>query len=409
MSIRAASSVQRAAIGLAVLLVGCAGDAPPPDIREGRVDTLPSGTIVVSNSMRGLWDSSAAWTVVEDLRIGSADGDDADAAFGSVRGLAVDSHDRIYVLDYQSQGIRVFDRDGHHVRTVGRKGDGPGEFRGAQALAVDPADRLWVLDRQAARYTVLDSAGGFAASYPREAYFLRTGEIWGVAPSGEVVDSWTVGSGSASEPQRTGVFRFDPATGGRDSLLLPPFDRPTYDVVVRRGTTTNEFLFPVPFTSDELLAFDSRGLLWRAMSGTYEVALLSLTGDTLLVLRREYRSIPVSGEDRDRALAQIAQATEGSGARLDPALVPPMRPALNGIVVDDQGYLWVAPLGERLGDGIALDVFAPDGQYLGKVLTTMRTWSTWPRPLVRGAHLYFVSTDSLDVPYVVRARIVGRD
>jgi hypothetical protein len=400
--------VQGAAIALAVLLVGCTGDPPPPAGWEGRVDTLASGTIIVSNPARGLWDSAGGWTVVEDLRIGSAEGDDA-TAFARVRALAVDAYDRIYVLDYQAQDVRVFDRDGRHVRTVGRRGDGPGEFQGAQALALDAEGRLWVLDRQSARYSLFDTAGSFEASYPRQAYFLRTGQIWGVTPSGGLLDSWSPGSTEPSAPEQTGLFRFHPATGARDSLLLPPFDRPTYEGVVRRGSTTNRFLFPVPFTSEELLALDARGFVWRALSGAYEVAQLSSTGDTVRLVRREYQPVPVSDEDRDRALDRIRDAMEGGDLRLDPSRVPAVRPALNGFLVDDRGYLWVAPVGEGHGEGFALDVFDPDGRYLGKVSTPMRSWRVSPRALVRGAHLYYLITDSLDVPYVVRARIIGRD
>jgi sugar lactone lactonase YvrE len=371
------------------------------------VDTLASGTIIVSNPARGLWDSARAWTVVEDLRLGSAEGDDA-SGFARVRALAVDAHDRIYVLDHQTQDVRVFGPDGRHVRTMGRRGDGPGEFQGAEALVLDAEDRLWVLDRQSARYSLFDTAGTFEASYPREAYFMRTGQIWGVDRSGELVDSWEPGDVDPSGPHQTGLFRFHPATGDRDSLFLPPFDRPSYEGMVRRGSTTNRFLFPVPFAPEELLSLDARGFVWRAMSGTYEVAQLSPTGDTVRLVRREYQPIPVTDEDRDRALDRIRAAMDGGELRLDPSRVPSVRPALNGMLVDDRGYLWVAAVGQAHAGGLGLDVFDPEGRYLGQVSTPMRSWWVSPRALVRGVHLYYLTTDSLDVPYVVRARIVGR-
>ena len=78
---------------LASLLVGCS--SPDGGARwSGRVDTLPSGTILVTNPATGIWDSASAWQVVEELRIGTAEGSGPDL-FGQVAGLEVDALGRI--------------------------------------------------------------------------------------------------------------------------------------------------------------------------------------------------------------------------------------------------------------------------------------------------------------------------
>jgi hypothetical protein len=45
--------------------------------------------------------------------------------------IAVDLLGNIYVLDFKSSDIKIFDPDGHFARTVGRPGAGPGELDGA--------------------------------------------------------------------------------------------------------------------------------------------------------------------------------------------------------------------------------------------------------------------------------------
>lgn len=75
------------------------------------MDTLPSGTIVVTNPSAGIRDSAGTWRVIEELRIGTADGTGPDL-FGQVTALEMDPAGRIYVLEGQAQELRVFDRDG---------------------------------------------------------------------------------------------------------------------------------------------------------------------------------------------------------------------------------------------------------------------------------------------------------
>ena len=111
----------------AVLGLSCTGSDARIEWR-GTIDTTAGGTIVVSNPAQGLWDSASAWRVVEELRIGTAEGSGPDL-FGNVGAIEVDGLGRLWVAETQAQELRVFDREGGHVRTVGRKGGGPGEFR----------------------------------------------------------------------------------------------------------------------------------------------------------------------------------------------------------------------------------------------------------------------------------------
>lgn len=68
--------------------------------------------------------------------------------------------DRLVVLDGQSQVLRVFQlADGAFLRSIGRKGNGPGEFQNAAYLQALPADSLFVADIKLGRYVIFDPAG----------------------------------------------------------------------------------------------------------------------------------------------------------------------------------------------------------------------------------------------------------
>ena len=59
--------------------------------------------------------------------------------------------------------IRVFDAEGQHVRTIDRRGQGPGEYQQLGQVAVGAGDTIWVLDRDR-RLTYLPLSGGESRS-----------------------------------------------------------------------------------------------------------------------------------------------------------------------------------------------------------------------------------------------------
>jgi DNA-binding beta-propeller fold protein YncE len=61
--------------------------------------------------------------------------------------------------------ISVFDKNGKFIRSIGKTGTGPGEFRTPHALEFDSRGRLIVADRHNHRIQILTKAGTFVAEY----------------------------------------------------------------------------------------------------------------------------------------------------------------------------------------------------------------------------------------------------
>ncbi len=99
------------------------------------------------------------------VRIGHPGDSDGDPAylFGMLAGAARLSDGRVVVADMQASQLRFFGPDGVHLRSVGRRGDGPGEFTAVMGLARLAGDSLFVLDRSA-RWSLFDGAGEFVQS-----------------------------------------------------------------------------------------------------------------------------------------------------------------------------------------------------------------------------------------------------
>ena len=62
--------------------------------------------------------------------------------------------------------ISVFDKNGKFLRTIGKTGTGPGEFRTPHAMVWDSQGRLIVADRHNHRIQMLTKEGKFIREYP---------------------------------------------------------------------------------------------------------------------------------------------------------------------------------------------------------------------------------------------------
>lgn len=128
---------------LAALLAACGADTGFSEAGpEVLVDTI-GDTTVVRTLAGSVWGAVA--TLVREVSIGELDGPE-EYLFGNVESVAVDDDRNTYVLDGQAQHVRVFDSAGVYVETLGRRGEGPGEFDLADAVAVLSDGRVAVRD-----------------------------------------------------------------------------------------------------------------------------------------------------------------------------------------------------------------------------------------------------------------------
>lgn len=94
--------------------------------------------------------------------------DDEDVLFGVITDIVADAKGNFYLLDSQLTEIQVYAPDGTYVRTIGREGEGPGEFRMAFNLLMLPSGNLGVLQTAPAKLVglTLDGDPADALSLP---------------------------------------------------------------------------------------------------------------------------------------------------------------------------------------------------------------------------------------------------
>ena len=71
--------------------------------------------------------------------------DDEEVLFGVITDIIADRDGNFYMLDSQLNEVQVYAPDGKYQRTIGREGEGPGEFRAAFNLLLLPSGNIGVL------------------------------------------------------------------------------------------------------------------------------------------------------------------------------------------------------------------------------------------------------------------------
>lgn len=80
-----------------------------------------------------------------------------------------DGRGNVYVGDVSTNEIFVFDMQGHKITTIGREGDGPGEFKGLGRINFGENMELYVYDNRVRRVSRFDYING---SYEFQSSFL---------------------------------------------------------------------------------------------------------------------------------------------------------------------------------------------------------------------------------------------
>ncbi len=341
----------------------------------------------------------ARWELVPELRVGAEDGP---GSLADIRGFVVDSAGRLLVLDFNDQQIHLFDSSRRYAGTLGRKGQGPGEFGNANGLLQAPDGRLWLNDPYNSRFTVLNPDGSLHATHRFQPWGY--GFMWAAAfdTGGTLYESIGVRVDTAL---RMRLQRFPPgAAFVSETLPTHPCDSlaatlpPARDYYQTPGGS-----YSVPFVPSPLSAFDPTGGWWCSTGRAYEVVQVTFDDHpTGVVVRGTRPTVPVTPAERDTAIARLRRFFEQTGGtNPDFSRIPGTKPPLRALQVDPAGRLWVMPTSPD--SGTTWDVFAPDGRQLAVARAPFPVSAYLPLRF-RGDRVYAVPTDT-DIPTILRARL----
>lgn len=345
------------------------------------------------------------WRVQEDLRIGS---DVGPSSFNSIYGIAGTTSGNIFILDYKTQEIRVFDKSGKFLRLAARKGHGPGEIINADGLLIAPDGRIWVNDPSNARFSIYSPDGRFIEQVMNKPWGWTS--PWGARfdDQGRLVERFAFPSTPGSRDLRMHFRRLRSDGAVIDTLRFPscPIRAAAPPFVGRSADGTPGLFRTVPFQPQLFYVLDSRGTLWCTPGDEYVVYNYNLqSGDTIAVVRSAAPRPRVTAEERAAIVAQMDSMFAKFPIReVDYSRIPATKPAISGIFTDDLGRLWVQRT--QTGAGTSeFDVWDSRGRQVASARLNFRVKMDLLSPFVTGDHLYAVIVDEDDVQYVVRAKI----
>lgn len=307
----------------------------------------------------------------------------ASDSLGLVTGVAVDAAGNVYVVDRFNAKIWVFDGEGRLRTSVGRKGEGPGEFTVPTGPGIGPDGRLYVRDEQRVSVFGSDPATGlltrleasFAGPlYPdwtstRATRFEASGAL--LYPRtrrriGQPAQSWFIRfvegvmADSIFVPSHANAPHLAYAElGGVDILMLPDLSRVPFQPLPVWDATPEGTVISGDATSYELVETDREGRVIRRFSRNVPLDPIpeAERRDSIAALRARLDSIP-GGLDRVKGMPEAVR-------KLD---VPDRYPAYMAVYVGREGDVWVRRWPVGGGDRTIFDVFARTGEFRHSVV-----------------------------------------
>ena len=394
-------------VTLAAALCSCETESPAGNPTP---ETLPNGAILVRYPDLPAIDSVGpeVTEALVDLKFGSLEGNDGNLIFGDIRGVQAASDGTIYVLDQQAAEVRVFDSDGQYLRTIVRRGEGPGEIGDANGIFLSGDTLLWINDTRQWTIIGVDPAGEEIRRFIKPVMSLLStwtgtfdnrGRYWRDTSHSDEQPSFPPPPGLSSWTERHYYKSYDLSSGAIDSVYLGEAGFRIYAY----STPDVPFGFlPLRFQASEMIVVNPSGGFWRAHSASYRIARTGEGGDTLVVIEAGIPVQPVTDEDRSAYVEGIVEDRPELRREAEEvaALMPDVKPILARIFVDDESRLWVERVTST--DAPALyDLYSEDGDYLGSVRLAFKPGGG--RFRVQHGSIYTWVTDELDVPYIVRA------
>ncbi len=320
---------------------------------------------------------------------------DEEVLFSSVRGVGMLSDGSIVVADrIGSDMIRIFDRTGTLVRSFGRRGEGPGEFRDPWMVYVVAGDTIHVGDYRPMRYNVFTSEGEWVRAVQLEPLYLNPSHGGGVLVGGRTVNTReTADYGSSSAATAVELHDTDGRLlrelahlGGPEqistetavNLVMTPLFAPRPEVSARRST-----IALAEGDESEVRFLDADQGLVRIVRWTPED--LDVTRADIDAFRRTIREQFV---DRPEIAAELTSEDRP---------VNPRFPAVSHLLVGATGRIWVgqyprpsAPEPRRAR------IFGADGRFQCHV-TRPPGFTPWE---FGADYLLGVQEDELGVEYV---------
>ncbi len=307
----------------------------------------------------------------EDLVIGDKINNDI---FESIATIRVDEESNIYVLDMRASQIKVFDKKGAYIRSIGKRGQGPGEFM------------------MPAGMELIDNNQIIVSSMGKLSFFSLNGEFqkqiieshWdpspGVDSKGNIYQVTVVPGEKYMDELRKYNSNF------KQTLTITSIEKPLPLPQSKRNPFQEKILYSI-------LPDDS--LVW-GINNKYELNITDIEGNLTRKIMKDYDRIKVTEKYKQDFLNQRSHMSASQKSRYEfPNHFPPYR----HLSTDDLGNIYVWTYENDDENNRYFDVFNRNGKYISKI--KLKSFPTfW-----KNNKLYFVREGEMGFHQVVRCKV----
>jgi hypothetical protein len=354
--------------------------------------------------------------LIEELRI-----DGSAHEWKQIKAIRSGPAGHILVGEAIGKSIRLFSPSGQLVRTLGRPGQGPGEFLNASTFGT-LGDTIWAGDGGLNRVTFFALSGNVLGTMRTDSGLMRVRDSTGkvvhiprmsaaapvvlyrdgtalVIPTLFATDADTLGNSVVYPYWRT-TWR------GRviDTAVTGLLENPMVRIMSRDGTRRNFIQNPFPQREQVGVSVDGRRLAVASAAFTgrdawsYSVRLSDAAGRELYRRRFPFSRAQVPGRVIDSLAAELRTRYRNYLVPREVIPAPPSYPPVSKVLVATDGSVWLR--GRDDPAGATWTILDPRGDPVATVREPQRT-----RFIEIDAGLWAIERDEDDVESIVRYRV----
>jgi hypothetical protein len=266
-----------------------------------------------------------------------------DYAFGNIRNFVVDERGSIYVLDGMNYRIQTFDSQGKYLRTIGRKGQGPGDLDSPLSLSLNRTSGELLVLQGNRRLSFFRTDGTFIRQLDINnsirAQVDSRGQVYLIEQTRSKEGEWSF------DVKKLSMF-------GTNLGVLASVPGQGYTGKINPFLAVNTFQVD---RLDNLVYGDPR---------TYELRFFDPSeGRLFKKVMRDYAAIPVSEEDKTKELEKIPPEARSYSSLVFPRHYPVFRT----FFLSDLGHIFVRTY-EKTGDErFVYEIFDAEGRFIGRM------------------------------------------
>jgi hypothetical protein len=292
--------------------------------------------------------------------------------FGENVDAIADEEGCIYVTDWDRKRIQKYSSEGKYLLSIGRKGQGPGEFGNIWSPTLDKEGHLYATDIVNKKVVFFDRDGEFLKSIKIPQYL---GSVY-ILPNGNYFTTMT----ELTEDEAVSKYVHVHGIYDKEYKLIAELHRDFQNIRGRGNRSRSEFLADImsgsAFKPFFVWQITDDGRIYGGYSEKYEIQIYDQEGKPLIKILRKYDPIKVSDKHKDQFFnTQVEGFLRGlpSDASMKDEIRKHMKypkhlPAFFRFTLMDNGWLYV--MAETIVDDYSLiDLFDENGAYIGQFKT----------------------------------------